>query len=459
MRGIFIRIYAAFIITSLIAIIVTVVLAMYYRQWSSNSVNLIAPTGGYISAAELMLQRGGEPLLLEWLLTFERHPSVNAYVFDGQGVSLTLEPPPQVLDYALAADSYQARINPLERSEILVKAPIQSHQGEIYLLVVEFIHPLAVFNLPAYLAWGLAASLLVFAIWGYVLSRYLTRPLFSLRRSVRAFARGKWPVKYSTRMLERNDEIGELGREFVQMANRIQRLISDQRRLLSDVSHELRSPLARTSVALELARLDAVPEQIEYLDRIELETGRLDELIGDLLNMARLDTLPEEHQWQYLHVADLLTGIVEDARFERPDSAINLVLSPTPAFIRAEPKLLSSAIENIIRNALLHNSAGAAVDVTLALDSEEELKISVRDHGMGVPEDKLADLIKPFVRNEQARERSLESLGKGHRGFGLGLAIAHRVVEYHHGDLTLVNHPEGGLLVSIYLPLSLPVLV
>lgn len=451
MRGIFIRIYLAFLITSLVATLITVVLAVHYRQWSNHSVNLIAPTGGYISAAELMLQRGGEPLVLEWLLTFKRHPSVNAYVFDHQGISLTDQVPDEVLKYALAADSYQAQTKPFSRSEILVKAPIQSVNGDIYLLVVEFVHPLAVFNLPAYLAWGLLASLLVFAVWGYVLSRYLTRPLFSLRRSVRAFAKGKWPVKYSTRMLERSDEIGELGREFVQMANRLQRLMTDQRQLLSDVSHELRSPLARIAVALELVRLDSVPEQEEFLTRIELENTRLNELIEDLLNMARLDTM--QQQWQVLDVRELLQQIVSDAQFEHQDSVINLQLPSWPVMLEAEPRLLSSALENIIRNALLHNHRDAAVDVMLELDSESELRVSIRDHGPGVPEHKLADLTKPFVRNEPARERSLESLDRGHRGFGLGLAIAHRVVEYHQGELTLVNHPQGGLLVSVYLPL------
>lgn len=454
MRGIFIRIYLAFIITSLVATLVTVALAVYYRQWSNNSVNLIAPTGGYISAAELMLQRGGEPLLLEWLLTFERHPSVNAYIFDSQGISLTKNVPEDVLRYALAADSYQAQVSPLRHSEILVKAPIQNINGEIYLLVVEFVHPLAVFNLPAYMAWGLLASLLVFAVWGFVLSRYLTRPLFSLRRSVRAFARGKWPVRYSRHMLERNDEIGELGREFVQMANRIQRLMTDQRQLLSDVSHELRSPLARSAVALELARMDAVSEQDEFLDRIELENQRLNELIEDLLNMARLDTLEEQQQWQLLDVRELLQQIINDALFERPDSTINLKMPGWPIMMHGDPRLLSSAFENIIRNALLHNNVGASVDVALNLDSDAEFKVMIRDHGPGVPAHKIADLTKPFVRNEKARERSPDSLKRGHRGFGLGLAIAHRVVEYHQGELTIVNHPDGGLLISVYLPLA-----
>lgn len=454
MRGIFIRIYVAFIITSLVATLITVALAVYYRQWSNNSVNLIAPTGGYISAAELMLQRGGEPLLLEWLFTFERHPSVNAYVFDHQGISLTKKVPEDVLKYALASDSYQAQVRPLKQSEILVKAPIQAVNGEIYLLVVEFVHPLAVFNLPAYMAWGLLASLLVFAVWSYVLSRYLTRPLFSLRRSVRAFAEGQWPVKYSSRMLGRKDEVGELGREFVQMANRIQRLMTDQRQLLSDVSHELRSPLARIAVALELARLDAVPEQEEFLNRIELENQRLNELIEDLLNMARLDTLDSQHPWQQLDIRELLQRIVTDAQFERQDSVINLKLPEQPLVIRGDARLLASALENIIRNALLHNQAGMSVDINVGLESEQTLQISVRDHGPGVPVHKLADLTKPFVRSEQARERSIETLIQGHRGFGLGLAIAYRVVEYHQGELTLVNHPEGGLLVRIYLPLA-----
>ena len=450
MRGIFIRIYLAFLVTSLVATLVTVLLAMYYRQWSNDSVNLIAPTGGYISAAELMLQRGGEPLLLEWLLTFERHPSVNAYVFDDQGVSLTLAVPVDVLNYAFAADSYQARVNPLGQTEILVKAPLHSLDGRVYLLVVEFLHPLAVFNLPIYLALGLAASLLLFALWSYVLSRYLTRPLLSLRRSVRAFADGRWPVRVAPRVLARPDEIGELGREFSQMASRLQRLISDQRQLLRDVSHELRSPLARSAVALELARLDAVPEQQEYLDRIELETGRLNELIEDLLHMARLETVQDRQHWQRFDCAALLQQVVEDARFERPDSPLQLQLPAAPVWVQGDPRLLLSAFENIIRNALLHTAPQTSVEIGLQLAAVAEIRI--RDHGPGVPEHLLADLLRPFVRSEQARERSPDSLQQGHRGFGLGLAIAQRVIQHHDGTLKLSNHPQGGLQVLIRLP-------
>ncbi|MCD8522987.1 MAG: ATP-binding protein [Saccharospirillaceae bacterium] len=453
MRGIFIRIYLAFMVTSLVATLVTLLLAMYYRQWSNDSVNLIAPTGGYISAAELILQRGGEPLLLEWLLTFERHPSVNAYVFDDQGISLLPHVPADVLEYAFASDSYQARVSPLGQTEILVKAPLQSHDGRVYLLVVEFLHPLAVFNLPAYLGWGFLASLLLFAIWGFVLSRYMAQPLLSLQRSVRAFADGRWPVRIAPALLRRRDEIGELGREFGQMAERLQRLISDQRQLLRDVSHELRSPLARTAVALELARLDAVPEQQEYLDRIELETRRLDELIEDLLGMARLETLQDHRHWQTVDCAALLQEVVADARFERPQNRLQLNLPAAAARVQGDARLLLSAVENIIRNALLHTAEATSVDIDLSC-SHGCVQISVRDHGPGVPEHLLADLLRPFVRSEQARERSPESLGSGHRGFGLGLAIADRVVRHHRGELQLRNHEQGGLMVTIRLPLE-----
>ncbi|MEN9464922.1 MAG: hypothetical protein RL217_1103 [Pseudomonadota bacterium] len=450
MRGIFIRLYLAFMATSLVAVLVALLLSAYYRQWSNDSENLIAPTGGYISAAELMLQRGGEPLLLEWLLTFSRYPSVNAYVFDNQGLSLTPAPPQAVIDYALAADSYQARINSLGKSEILVKAPIASTDGRIYLLVVEFVHPLAVFNLPAYLGLGLVASILLFTVLSFLLSRYLTRPLFSLRRSVKAFAEGQRPVRISAKVLARSDEVGELGREFAQMAERLQRMLDDQKQLLSDVSHELRSPLARSVVALELARMDALPEQQEFLDRIELETQRLNELIEDLLNMARLETLQNCAAWQLLDVRDLLKQVVADAKFERQDNTLRLTYPECPLWVQGDARLLASAFENIIRNALLHTAPNTAVEVTAKY--EDSVVIEIRDHGPGVPEHLLHDLLKPFVRNEESRQRSPDSLKKGHRGFGLGLAIAERVVHYHQGEITLVNHPGGGLKVRLYFP-------
>lgn len=453
MRGVFVRIYLAFLLTSVVAALVTLVLAAYYRHWSNDSINLIAPTGGYISAAELILQRGGEPLLLEWLLTFERHPSVNAYIFDDRGLSMLPQVPVAVLDYAYSPDSYQALVNPLGRTEILVKAPIVSHDGRIYLLVVEFIHPLAVFNFPAYLAWGFAAAVLLFALLGWLLSLYLTRPLTDLQQYVQAFGRGDFHLDLPTALTRRGDEVGQLSREFDAMASRLERVLDDQKQLIRDVSHELRSPLARSAVALELARLDACEEQQDSLDRIEQENQRLNELIGDLLGMARLEVDQNRRHWQHLDAVELVDEIVEDARFEHSDEQLDWQPLSQPLPIVADPSLMRAAIENLVRNALLHTHAGTAVSVTLAQEADW-VQVCVRDRGPGVPEAILPDLVRPFVRNEDARERSAESLTKGHRGFGLGLAISHRVALHHGGELLLQNHPDGGLQACLTLPLD-----
>lgn len=451
MRGVFVKIYLAFMVTSLVATIVTLLLSAYYREWSNNSINLVAPTGGYISSAELILQTGGEPLLLEWLLTFERHPSVNAYVFDDRGASLMEAAPELVLSYALAADSYDALINPLGRTEVLVKAPITAANGRIYLLVVEFLHPLAVFNLPTYLAWGLVASLLLFAVWGWLLSSYLTRPLLALQKYVRRFAGGSLDIAINPRLLQRQDELGELSREFGGMASKLSRVLADQRQLIRDVSHELRSPLARMAVALELARLDAMPVQYEYLDRIELENQRLDGLIGDLLGMARLEVDPSQQHWQFLSCQALVQAIVEDAQFEQADAALNVFYPDIPLMIQGDATLLHAALENLIRNALLHTRTGTPVDIVVRL-SGLMVSIDIRDHGPGVEAHVLPLLLRPFYRNEDARERKADDLQRGHRGFGLGLAIAHRVIVHHGGELQLENHAHGGLVAHVTLP-------
>ncbi|ASP38302.1 hypothetical protein CHH28_06230 [Bacterioplanes sanyensis] len=453
MRGVFVRIYLAFLLTSLVAAMVTLALAAYYRHWSNDSINLIAPTGGYISAAELILQRGGEPLLLEWLFTFERHPSVNAYIFDDRGLSLLPQVPPAVLEYAYSPQNYQALVNPLGRTEILVKAPLMSHDGRIYLLVVEFIHPLAVFNFPAYLAWGFAAAVLLFALLGWLLSLYLTRPLTDLQHYVQALARGDFHLQLPSKLTRRGDEVGQLSREFDAMASRLGRVLEDQKQLIRDVSHELRSPLARSAVALELARLDSCDEQQDALDRIEQENQRLNELIGDLLGMARLEVDQNRNHWQHLDAADLVDEIVSDARFEHSSEQLNWHRPAQSYPVLTDPALIRAAVENLVRNALLHTHPGTAVSVSLTQDGPW-LVICVRDRGPGVPEHILPDLVRPFVRNEDARERSTEALDKGHRGFGLGLAIAHRVALHHGGDLQLANHPKGGLQATLSLPVD-----
>jgi two-component system OmpR family sensor kinase/two-component system sensor histidine kinase CpxA len=453
-RGLYWKIYFSFILTSVLATLVTLGYAVFYRQLSNETNNIIAPTEGYISSAQLMLQRGGEPLLIEWLITFEQHPNVNAYVFDQQGSSiLGGEVPVSVSEYAFSASDFHVKVQPLNRSEILVKAPLTSQQGGVYLLVVEFLHPFAVLDVKSYIALGLSVAIVFFAGIGFLLSGYLSRPMRRLQKTVKAIAAGDLSARSGSRLRRRRDEIGDLSREFDVMADRVQALLADQKGLLRDISHELRSPLARLQIATELARLDAGEEIVEYLDRIDLETGRVNDLIADILLLAKLEVDRHPEQWQATDLVNVVEQIVHDAHFEQQAQVIKFIHPKKPCLVMAEGKLLSSAFENLIRNALLHTFEHTKVEITIK-EIDSDFAIIVRDHGPGVAEEHIQHLTQPFYRAEHARERIAQNIKKqvsGGRGYGLGMAITHRVIRSFDGQMAIRNHPEGGLEISCYL--------
>jgi two-component system OmpR family sensor kinase len=454
LRGIYWKIYFAFILTSVLATLVTLAYAVFYRQLSNETNNLIAPTEGYISSAELMLQRGGEPLLIEWLLTFEQHPNVNAYVFDSRGSSILGEEIPKAVSlYAFSPSDFHVKIQPLNRSEILVKAPLMSRNGEFYLLVVEFLHPFAILDVKSYIYLGLGVAIIFFAGVGFLLSGYLSRPLQRLQKTVKAIAEGDLGARSGYRLRRRRDEIGDLSREFDVMADRIQTLLADQKGLLRDISHELRSPLARLQIANELARMDANELVIENLDRIDLETNRINEMIADILLLAKLDVERHPEQWQATDLIHVVNQVVNDAHFEQQQQSIEIHYQKKHCWVMADEKLLSSAVENLIRNALMHTFIDTKVEITIkTVDSD--FALIIRDHGPGVTEEHIPNLTKPFYRVEQARERVAQNIKQkksGGRGYGLGMAIANRIIISFNGHMAIRNHPEGGLEISCYL--------
>ena len=454
MRGLYWKIYFAFILTSVLATLVTLAYAVFYRQLSNETNNLIAPTEGYISSAQLMLQRGGEPLLIEWLITFDQHPNVNAYVFDQKGINLAGgEVPTSVSKYAFSASEFHVKVQPLNRSEILVKAPLTSQQGVFYLLVVEFLHPFAVLDVKSYIALGLSVAIVFFAGVGVILSGYLSRPMRRLQKTVKAIAGGDLSARSGYRLRHRRDEIGDLSREFDVMADRVQTLLADQKGLLRDISHELRSPLARLQIATELARFDANDDVVEYLDRIELETGRVNDLIADILLLAKLEVERHPEQWESIDLVEVIEHIVCDAHFEQQADVIQFIHPKTSCCVMAEAKLLSSAFENLIRNALLHTYNQTKVEITIK-EIDSDFAIIVRDNGPGVAEEHIQHLTQPFYRAEHARERVGQNMiqqQSGGRGYGLGMAIAHRVIRSFGGHMDIRNHPQGGLEISCYL--------
>jgi two-component system, OmpR family, sensor kinase len=272
------------------------------------------------------------------------------------------------------------------------------------------------------------------ALLCYWLARHLTEPVRRLQRAVERFGQGDLSTRFET---GRRDEIGDLARTFNRMADRIQTLLAAERRLLLDISHELRSPLARLGVAVELAR--SGQDREGALDRIQKEADRLNSLVGELLQVTRAEGDPASLHFESVRLDDLVSDIVETNRIEATARGAELKLdTEAAAEIQGNPELLRRALENVIRNAIRHAPAGTAVEVTV-----KGCSIVVRDYGPGVPEEDLARIFDPFYRVENDRNRSSG-------GAGLGLAIARRAVELHKGTIHARN-ADPGLLVSIEL--------
>jgi len=285
------------------------------------------------------------------------------------------------------------------------------------------------------------AIVLVIALMGWILAAHLAAPLRRLRRLVDQFGRGDLTARaHSTR----KDEIGELSRSFDEMAGRIETLLSAERRLLQDVSHELRSPLTRLDVAVDLASTSDDPG--EFLGRIKRDIGRLSVLVNELLQLTRAEGDPTAHNLEPVQLDLLLEGLIEDCEMEASAKSCGIECEPMPALeMMGEPELLRRAVENVVRNAVRHAPEGTTVEIALH-SAGDVARLSVRDHGPGVPDELLSTIFEPFFRVERDRSRASG-------GIGLGLAIARRAVDLHRGRISARNaHP--GLVVNIELPLA-----
>jgi two-component system sensor histidine kinase CpxA len=285
----------------------------------------------------------------------------------------------------------------------------------------------------------------------YLLARYLTSPVVRLRAATQRLAAGDLSARAGGLSSRRRDEMAQLVRDFDTMAERLEAAVNAQSRLLNDISHELRSPLARLNVASALAHQRAGVEAYSALERIDLEAERLNELIGGLLTIARLDSGSDTRQKSPILVGEMIEDIAADADFEaqgrncRVESVIK-----EDCEVMGAPTLLRSAIENVVRNAARYTQEGTCAEITLERSPENhqsEAVIRIVDSGPGVPEEALDKLFRPFYRIDDAR-------GRQTGGVGLGLAITERAVRLHGGTVKASNRPEGGLQVEIRLPLA-----
>jgi len=285
------------------------------------------------------------------------------------------------------------------------------------------------------------AIVLVIAGMGAILAMHLAAPLRSLQRVMDRFGRGDLAARVRS---TRRDEIGELSRAFDEMAGRIETLLAAERRLLQDVSHELRSPLTRLDVAVDLASTSEDP--CVPLGRIKRDVGRLSVLVNELLQLTRAEGDHSVLHLEEVRLDDLLRGLVDDCAVEAEANGCRLDLRALESCsVRGEQELLRRAVENVVRNAIRHAPPGTAVEVGLEL-RDDVAKVVVRDHGPGVPENLLGSIFEPFFRVDRHRSRASG-------GVGLGLAIARRAVDLHRGRINAHNACPG-LVVTIELPLA-----
>ena len=321
---------------------------------------------------------------------------------------------------------------------------VVSPSGKHYIFAVRFNTPGG--PPPFFSGPRIAVSILVAGLVCYLLSFYLTSPLKKLQSTVKAFAEGDFEARVSPELRKRHDELAELGREFDHMAERIATLISSQKRLLADISHEVRSPLARLTVALELARKHSNGKAIPALDRIEQEAERVNRLVGQLLALTRLESGSEQVPPETVILEDLVQQVVDDAAFEaKPRGREVRALHLEKCRVRGSFELLRSAIENVVRNGVRYTATGTAVEVTLNWRLDTAV-LTVRDYGPGVPAIELEHIFEPFYRVSEARDRASG-------GMGLGLSIAERTVKLHGGAIHAENLTDG-LQVTIELPLA-----
>ncbi len=294
--------------------------------------------------------------------------------------------------------------------------------------------PGAWFLLPQHW-WEIAVGVLLC----YWLAFHLTSPVRALERAVDRFGRGDLSARVNSK---RRDELGQLGRAFDQMAERVETLLTAERRLLLDISHELRSPLARLGVAAELARSDENREAA--LNRIQKESERLNDLVSGLLQVTRAESDPGTLGGEAVRLDELLAEVAEDCAVEarargcRLESAAN-----GAATVKGDPELLRRAVENVVRNAIRYAPADTGVEMKLEGRGSSAV-VRVRDRGQGVPAEALARIFDPFYRVDSDRDRASG-------GVGLGLSIARRAVELHKGTIRARNAGPG-LEVEIELP-------
>ena len=435
MRSLFWRILGAFWLALILTGALTYLLVRMFNQddWILNH----HPSLKNFASTWLQLYESGERQQAQRFLQQQKQQyRIDTQILDENGLSLGRDISPR--SAALEAKRGLHHL-PWRR----ITQEVTSKQGASYLFVYRMPH-------SELGAWqrsdglrpmsALIIALCVLTLMSLLLTISITRPLNRLRDAVHDLGRTSYQDHQLAKLATRRDELGTLALDFNQMGQRLQGLISSQRQLLRDVSHELRSPLARLQIALALAERAQPEEQKALWPRLQLECQRLDGLINEILALARLDQ--QQTAKQSIDIAQLLSKLREDALLLQPDQTITIT-GAQHSHYKGWPDSLQRALDNLLRNAVRFNPIGQPIEIHVQQQAQE-LIIRIRDHGPGVDEQWLDRLGETFFRAPSQTQP----------GYGLGLAIAKKAVQQHGGQLYMGNHPQGGFIATVHLPIT-----
>ena len=451
MRSLLLRIFIAFWSIILITIVAVAAIGYLYAERTRIALQNFE-VGDAVFEASAALQENGRDGLTEWLRNLPGPAEKLFYVVDDKGRDLLGRRLPQIVRMSLRRFGDRNSRPPRtgrDRPNLRPARPFTQLIGPDDRVYTVFVVPPNTVRAQWLVDRGLGGliilALIISAAVSLVLAQTLSRPIMRLRDSANAIAAGKLDTRVADGIGKRRDELGLLAADFDRMADELEEAWQKQTELTRNVSHELRSPLARLRVALELARRRT--GDLDELDKIDVETERLDELIGRILEYSRLDADSREALSNF-DLGELLRSVVDDVRYEYVEmgSDVSIALSTdATGTIRGYPSALRSCFENVLRNAVQHGRSGGDVQVRLESEGSQAV-IVVEDNGGGVPDHELEKIFEPFYRSPTTSDAT-------RRSGGLGLAIASRAATLNGGTIGASN-TDSGLRVEIRLPLA-----
>lgn len=451
MRSLYWKIFISFWLATILIIVTTAWITSQIAQKSSQPAREEIFMDSYANAAVATFESGQRSALLKWLnqIGLSRHMAIYLLVSTGEIIG-TQTPPENVKVIAKNLLKNQLPSEGIFKSgKLIVSHELLSTSGTFYRLVAVSDKPISYF---VQIPWGGLTIRLTLAIFFsglicYLLSMYLTKPLRSLGMAAKSIATGKLNTRVGHFRGHNKDEIAELSNEFDRMAEQLEAMVNSKERLLQDISHELRSPLARLNIAMGLGKNKTGTLAEAEFNRMELESSRLNSLIGEILDFARLQENSTKLNLSMTDIPELIAEIIKDANYEFGKDAVRIITGIVePCVLQVDKRLIHRAIENVVRNALHYSPEDKPAIICIYHSTDKkQVHIEISDRGPGVPADQLSKIFNAFYRVDTSRTKKTG-------GYGLGLAIASRAVALHHGEIIAQNNEHGGLSVRITLP-------